>query len=249
MQPQWIGCAPGNFSKGRPASFRPEAIVIHIMVGTLRGTDSFFNDPRAKVSAHYGVGKQGEVHQYVDELDTAYHAGIVVRPTWEMIKPKVNPNFYTIGIEHEGQPEDTWPVPQLEASLELAAQIAHRWGIPIDRYHIIGHREIRATKTCPGKIDLDAYVERIPTGAPKTVLFLRSVRVLANLRLRRGKPSTSAPIVRVLPADTLVTVSGFTEAGERVEGSSFWYRDADGNYFWAGATDVPTPAANIAAGA
>src|SRR5271163_203896 len=98
----WIGCAKGNYQTGRPGQFQPEAVVIHIMEGTLKGTDSWFNDPRAKVSAHYGIGTGGLVHQYVKEADTAFHAGIVDRPTWPLLKPRVNPNYYTIGIEHEG---------------------------------------------------------------------------------------------------------------------------------------------------
>jgi hypothetical protein len=48
--------------------------------------------------------------------------------------------------------------------------------------------------------------------------------------------------VRVLTANTQITVTGFTDAGERVQDNSFWYKDADGNFVWAGATDVPNPA-------
>src|SRR5438874_2970529 len=102
MAISWIGCAPGNFRQGRPAGFRPEAVVIHIMDGPMSAADSHFNDPKAKVSAHYGIGRDGEIHQYVKETDTAFHAGIIVNPIWPLLKPGVNPNFYTIGIEHEG---------------------------------------------------------------------------------------------------------------------------------------------------
>lgn len=250
MQAQWIGCATGNYIKGRPAGFRPEAIVIHIMAGSLRGTDVFFNNPAAKVSAHYGVGKAGEIHQYVDESDTAFHAGIVVRPTWKLIKPNVNPNYYSIGIEHEGQADDAWPPEQFDSSLKLAGEIARRWSIPIDRDHIICHREIRATKTCPGYwVDLDSYVNSIPSAIPEPIPFRSTVRVLSNVRLRLGQPTTSAPIVRVLSANVQVAVAGFTATGERVDDNSFWYRDADGNYFWAGATDVPIPQVSSATGA
>src|SRR4051812_28530968 len=102
----WKGAHPANFSGGR-AGFRPEAIVIHVMDGTLAGTDSWFNDPRSRVSAHYGVGKAGQVHQYVKEIDAAHHAGVVNAPCWPLIKRGhsgsgfINPNFYTIGVEHE----------------------------------------------------------------------------------------------------------------------------------------------------
>ncbi len=51
-----------NFWVGRKG-YRPEAIVIHIMDGTLVGTDSWFANHTSQVSSHYGIGKNGEVHQ------------------------------------------------------------------------------------------------------------------------------------------------------------------------------------------
>src|SRR5262249_852030 len=112
-------CAPENFRSGRPPGMRPEAIVVHISTGTLASADDWFNDPQAKVSAHYIVGKSGVIHQYVEENDTAFHAGTVVQPSWRLIKPKVNPNYYTIGIEHEGKEDDVWPDVQIATSAAL----------------------------------------------------------------------------------------------------------------------------------
>lgn len=103
MAIQWIGSP--NRDKGREG-FRPEAIVIHIMEGTLQGTDAWFSNEESGVSAHYAIGKYGESHQYVGESDRAWHAGRIVSPTWRLLKPDINPNWYTIGIEHEGR-EDT----------------------------------------------------------------------------------------------------------------------------------------------
>jgi N-acetylmuramoyl-L-alanine amidase len=154
MPSQWIGCAADNFRKGRHGH-APKAIVIHIIVGSLEAADLTFKDPRSSVSAHYGVGKSGSIHQFVDDADTAFHAGIVVRPTWKLIEPQVNPNYYTIGIEHEGQPQDIWPDEQYATSAGLVKEIAARWKIPLDRDHVIMHREIRASKTCPGAADID----------------------------------------------------------------------------------------------
>ena len=37
-------------------NFKPELIVLHIMDGTLSGTDSWFADPSSQVSSHYGIG-------------------------------------------------------------------------------------------------------------------------------------------------------------------------------------------------
>jgi N-acetylmuramoyl-L-alanine amidase len=102
----WIGSKHKNKGRG---GFRPEAVVIHVMEGTLVGTDSWFNNPASKVSAHYGVGRDGTIHQYVSETDTAFHAGRRSKPTWGLIKDGINPNLYTIGIEHEGDGGSAWP--------------------------------------------------------------------------------------------------------------------------------------------
>ncbi|HWO92013.1 MAG TPA: N-acetylmuramoyl-L-alanine amidase, partial [Methylomirabilota bacterium] len=69
---EWLGSP--NKESGR-RGFRPEAIVVHIMDGTLLGTDARFANPGSKVSAHYGVGTNGQIHHYVAESDTAWHAG------------------------------------------------------------------------------------------------------------------------------------------------------------------------------
>lgn len=130
--------------------YKPEAIVIHIMAGTLVGTDAWFKNPASQVSAHYGVGKTGEVHQYVKEEHGAWHAGRVDKPTWKLIKAGVNPNYYTIGIEHEGQPGDIWTEAMIKSTAQLIKEIAQRWNIPIDRDHVIGHYNIYSVKAnCP----------------------------------------------------------------------------------------------------
>lgn len=138
-----------NFWVGRKG-YRPEGVVIHIMDGTLVGTDSWFANPASLVSAHYGIGRTGEVHQYVKEEDTAWHAGRVDAPAWKLIKPNINPNLYTVGIEHEGKPDDVWTDAMKQSSAELIREICKRWQIPIDRTHIIGHFEIFSKKpNCP----------------------------------------------------------------------------------------------------
>lgn len=251
MTKKWMGCHPGNFCPGRPPGFQPTAIVVHIMQGTLEGTGSWFNDPKAVVSAHYGIGKGGEVHQYVQERDTAFHAGIVVNPTWPGIRKGVNPNFYTIGIEHEGKAQDAWPWgdPLLDSSAALMAEIAARWNIPLDLDHVVSHHSIRASKSCPGdRVVLQHILDRVPTVAkpgPAPPLPLSGVTLVQTLQyanLRFQQPSTSARIVRIIPANTGVKVAGYTDCGERIQNNSCWYQDNAGNYLWAGATDVPHPA-------
>jgi N-acetylmuramoyl-L-alanine amidase len=240
MVPEWIGCPATNFHVGR-RGFRPEAIAIHIIDGSFEAGESVFRDPTTQKSAHYAVSKTGVVHQYVDENDTAFHAGIVVNPTWSLLKPGVNPNFYTCGIEHEGRPDDVWPDAQLAASAALILQIAARWAIPLDSKHVFRHHEIRASKTCPGNwLQIDNLLARIPNSPGLTLIANASVQTVKNVNLRQARPNTAASIVGVIPANTNIAVAGFA-AGERVEGNSYWYANAQGNYFWAGATNMPDP--------
>ncbi len=269
---KWIGCPDTNFRHGRPFGLRPEAIVVHIMDGSFSAGESVFRNPDSHKSAHYGVNRCGEIHQYVDENDTAFHAGIVVNPTWPLLKARVNPNFYTIGIEHEGRPDDVWPQVQLLASAALIGEIAVRWNIALDELHVIRHHQIRASKTCPGNwVQISELLKRVPSvagasavasaaAAPDASGYTNAlplpgskpaaqgstaesvvVRTLRKVNLRRGKPSTAAPVLRVVAAHTDMVVCSVV-TGEQVDGNANWYTDVQGNFFWAGATDAPDAA-------
>ncbi len=139
---------------GSRHGMRPVAIVDHVMAGTLHGTDAWFQNPSSQVSAHYGVGKDGEIHKYVNDADAAWHAGLLHSPTAAILQqyPQANPNWYTIGIEHEGQPGDVFPDVQYEATLWLHQQIIVAYGVLIDRVHILGHCEFDSVNRphCPG---------------------------------------------------------------------------------------------------
>lgn len=242
MTKTFIGCAAVNFRRGRPPGFQPEAIVIHIGEGSLRSIDQHFNDPGSRVSAHYCVGKAGGIHQYVDEQDTAFHAGNIDQPSWTGLKPGsapgtfINPNFYTIGIEHEGFADDAWPEAQLAASAALVAEVAARWKIPLDQDHVIRHHQIRFIKSCPGNvIKISDILGRISGAAPPA---MSPVTTVSNLRLRGGAPSLAAPVMGTIPAHTIVEVSTVVH-GDTVNGNNRWYSDGLGNFLWAGGTDQP----------
>lgn len=164
---KWIGAAKGNYRSGR-ASKVVDMIVIHVIEGTLKSCDEWFNNKKAVVSAHYGIGKAREIHQYVREEDTAFHAGRVLHPVAPLVlqRPRINPNDYSIGIEHEGTATSEWPDTLYVDSAWLVADIARRHRIPLDRAHVVGHHEVFATKSCPGRGD----VSRIVSLARETTL-------------------------------------------------------------------------------
>jgi hypothetical protein len=242
MYKQWIGCFSGNFQSGR-AGFRPVAVVVHRTGGSLADIDGRCGKTGTFSSAHYAVGADGTVHQYVEEADTAFHAGVVVNPVWALIQRGQNPNLYTIGVELEGNAGEAVPDAQYRSAGELIAEIAARWQMALDASHVVLHDEIRAGRNCPGAgFDREELLQRLPEAeAPKAPVEERQIKVLRNTNVREGTPSTSARIVRVAAANSTETVLGFTDQGERVQGNSHWYRTEDGNYLWAGATDSPNP--------
>lgn len=137
-----------------------DMICIHVTEGNAASVRSWFASPVAKVSAHYLVNVDGTIDQFVAEDDVAWHAGRVDHPTAPLVvaRPTVNPNAYSIGVEHEGTGTQPLTAPQRVASVELIRDICRRHSIPIDRTHIVGHHEVYSLKTCPGAIDVNALV-------------------------------------------------------------------------------------------
>lgn len=92
-------------------------ITLHIMVGHLAGTDSVFRNPGSQASAHYGIGADGTIHQYVSELDGSWSDANYMS------------NNSTVSIEHEGGLSGV-PCTRacMDASARLCADIARRQG-------------------------------------------------------------------------------------------------------------------------
>ena len=151
---KWIGSP--NFTKGRYI-YKPEYIVIHIMQGTLIGTNSWFNNPSSNVSAHSGIGSKGEVHDYVRSADTAWHCGTtnVGSATFKGFKfvngKLVNTNLFCLGLEHEGKHDKEITETCYLASARKIKFWSNRFGIPIDEEHIVTHSSIYPNHNCPDK--------------------------------------------------------------------------------------------------
>lgn len=176
-----------NLSSGRQG-YRPIGIVIHIIDGrNMSGAYHWFNNPDSQASAHYGVRKNGEVWQFVQEQDTAWHAGGVNQPSWRLLKPGLNPNLYTIGIEHEGRPGEEFTEAMYESSSQLIANIADRWHLRINRDHIIGHNEINSVTrpNCPGTgVNLDKLVKMAYDKSDRSKMIEQLQKDNQNLRDR-----------------------------------------------------------------
>jgi N-acetyl-anhydromuramyl-L-alanine amidase AmpD len=133
-------------------------IVLHTAVGGLDGTVGWFAHPDSGVSAHFVVGLDGRLVNVVAEEDTARHAGRRRDASARFLPADVDPNQVTIGIEFADD-HDPLGVPrpdaQYTAGAELLWALSLRWSIPLDRDHVVGHREIDASQSCPGNLDID----------------------------------------------------------------------------------------------
>lgn len=152
---QWIPANPSNFTAAdRPAQYPIEIVVVHVTQETYEHTLKLFQNPARKAAAHYVVrSADGHIARCVSEHDVAWHAG-----NWDF-------NTRSIGIEHEGWIDDpTWFTDALyEQSARLTAAVCARYGIPVDREHIIGHVEVPGSDhTDPGEFwDWARYMQLV----------------------------------------------------------------------------------------
>lgn len=202
------------YDKGRFGR-KPDAIVLHTMVGSLEGTKAWFSNVKRspKSSAHYGIALDGRVWRFVREEDTAWHAGNVYKATAPLVLERkgINPNWYTIGIEHEdnGDPEAERTEAMYEASAKLVYDICKRWNIPIDRKHIIIHREITQRKSCPGILNAERIVERAKRiGMNENQSTLQWAVNLESFFLERQIPPERRESIVRSWADTVKTFDG-----------------------------------------
>jgi N-acetyl-anhydromuramyl-L-alanine amidase AmpD len=129
---------------------QPEAIIIHICDGTFEGSKAWFLNPRAYVSAHFLISETGEILQMVKCEDTAWHAGVVIRPVWKLLKQGLNPNSYTIGIELAGYANKKPAAIEIMIAARLVAELCKSYKIALTDQNIIPHFWINGAKTCPG---------------------------------------------------------------------------------------------------
>lgn len=151
-------------NSGSRDGYVPCAIVNHISSGSMSSMDSWFTSASNNVSsAHFGVAKDGRIHQYVDIRRMAWANGLTATGTTKAPakvvrdRPGINPNKYTISIEHEGMDGDLTE-PQFASSIWLHRYIQQEveriWGkkLLLDSVHVIGHCDIDPIRkaNCPG---------------------------------------------------------------------------------------------------
>lgn len=73
-----------------------------------------------------------------------------------------------------------------------------------------------------------------PIAPPVVATTSGKVIATTRLNLRKGTPSTRAPIAKTVPPGTELGFTGQVRNGEPVNGNSVWYTDEENNYFWSG---------------
>ncbi|MFF0627202.1 N-acetylmuramoyl-L-alanine amidase [Streptomyces sp. NPDC004296] len=156
-QAQWVPADITNYTPAdRPTGHPVRLVIVHVTQETFPDTLMLFGRPGYHASAHYTVRSQdGYLAQCVREQDVAWHAGNTAY------------NWRSIGVEHEGRVDELrWFTDALyERSAVLTAAICHRYRIPVDRRHIIGHNEVPgADHTDPGPLwDWSRYMRLVTT--------------------------------------------------------------------------------------
>ncbi|MEP5672992.1 N-acetylmuramoyl-L-alanine amidase [Ascidiaceihabitans sp.] len=119
----------------RRNGLRPSLVVVHYTaMASAEAAIERLCDPAAEVSAHYVIGRRGEITQLVDEEMRAWHAGA---GEWH---GQDDVNSRSIGIELDNGGTYPFAEPQM-ASLEwLLPRILDRWGIGPEG--VIGHSDM-----------------------------------------------------------------------------------------------------------
>lgn len=165
--------SPNFYSRQEHA---PSLLVIHVTDGYFPGDLDYLRNPAplggvGLVSSHDLIAPNGDVHELVDWQNGAWHAGRVLNPTAKLLKKNwfgnyINPNFYSYGIEVSCKPPAVPTPAQFESLRQRIKDRLALFGLPTDRDHVIGHKEIYSGKTCPGPINLELLVQELIAPPP-----------------------------------------------------------------------------------
>jgi N-acetylmuramoyl-L-alanine amidase len=133
--------------KARPANTPITLVVLHASAGRSDAGDlSWICSPQSKVSYHYLVTRDGDIHELVDPKEQAWHAG---QSEWQGRKFC---NAYSIGVAWANRHDGTEPLTaaQVRAMRELLAHLAKRYPTIT---HIATHAEVSpGRKVDPDKV-------------------------------------------------------------------------------------------------
>lgn len=241
----WLGSP--NFWGGRNGN-RIVAIVDHIMQSSFASADAWFHNSASQVSAHFGITLDGRVYQWVRTENTAWANGFLNQPDTNIdwianaLNNNINPNYFTLSIEHEGYTGNPFPEAQYQASLWLHKHLIGNYGVQPDRQHIVGHYKLDSINRpyCPGTgfpwnrlmQDLAAAVPGGTSPAAPNQQFVPGMfgpgTVLIDNAYVRAKPSygSDGTVLRRLPRGTILHFAAYLDGGPAYQGGTRWYEIA-----------------------
>jgi N-acetyl-anhydromuramyl-L-alanine amidase AmpD len=143
------------------------SVVMHVSQGTMQSMIDWFLG-RSEATAHFGIGLDGKLYQFVSVHDSAFGNGAsmrngrwhdprghVIQPAWVDLRPEVNPNWYTISVEHAGFWRDPWTAEMDSTNTRLLIWLAQQFpslAPYVPGRTLIGHCDISPIerKNCPG---------------------------------------------------------------------------------------------------
>ena len=145
-------------NQGSRNGVRPQYIVLHHMASTsFQGVLNMWATASRVGSANYAISNEGEVVGVVPE---EYRSWSLSSAAWDS-------RSITFEIENESA-GGSWPVSTAahEATAKVVSDLARRYGIPLDRDRVLGHREVYTRygasypTACPGGLNMDWIVSR-----------------------------------------------------------------------------------------
>lgn len=125
---QFIGTVNFNLRK-------PNYVIIHFTAqDSAQQTLKTFTVVKTQVSAHYVIGRDGQVYHMLNDYLRAWQAGI---SRWGSI---TDMNSCSIGIELDNNGNQPFPAAQIKSLLAVLAQLQHNYNIPATNF--IGHQDI-----------------------------------------------------------------------------------------------------------
>jgi len=125
---QWAGAIHFNLRK-------PNYVIIHHTAqDSLAQTLRTFTVPHSEVSAHYVIGREGEVYQMLNDYVRGWHAGA---GKWGSV---TDLNSISLGIELDNNGSEPFSEPQLYSLLNLLDTLKRKYNIPAANF--IAHSDI-----------------------------------------------------------------------------------------------------------
>ncbi|SKB71029.1 N-acetylmuramoyl-L-alanine amidase [Parapedobacter luteus] len=135
----WVGAIHFNLRK-------PNYVIIHHTAqDSLAQTLRTFTVPHSEVSAHYVIGRDGEVYQLLNDYVRGWHAGA---GKWGSV---TDLNSVSLGIELDNNGNEPFPEAQLYSLLNVLDTLKRKYNIPTANF--IGHSDIAPAR----KVDPSAF--------------------------------------------------------------------------------------------